>query len=166
MGRGLAAFEWGGARQVLPGGRRCRVELEDWMAIDALGRISAGARINGTGRAGAGHGTAFNVPEERDSAAPSIGTAAEVALGSMLALQETGVEAVGDREARRHGQAILAELAALQRDLLSGGPTPDQLRRLADLATTVPDATDPRLRGLLAAVVLRARVELARRGLD
>jgi hypothetical protein len=135
------------------------------MAIDGLGQISGGARINGTGRAGAGRG-AFNVPEEQGSAAPSVGTAAEVALCSMLALQETGAEAAGDREARQHGQAILAELAALQRDLLAGGATSDQLRRLGDLAASVPEVDDPRLRGLIAAVVLRARVELARRGLD
>jgi len=84
-------------------------------------------------------------------------------LASVLTLQEVGEETVQDREARRHGQDMLAALAELQRALLGGDGGEAALRRLADLADAVPVASDPRLAALLSAVVLRARVELARR---
>jgi hypothetical protein len=94
------------------------------------------------------------------------GVAGPLALGAMLTLQETGAGSVRDREARRRGQGLLAALAALQRDLLGGGggEDPAALQRLADLAAAVPDAEDRRLGAVLGAIVLRARVELARRG--
>jgi hypothetical protein len=82
----------------------------------------------------------------------------------MLALQEMGAGSVRDREARRRGQGLLAALAALQRGLLAGGDDPAALQRLADLAEAAPDTEDPRLGAVLSAIVLRARVELARRG--
>ena len=86
-------------------------------------------------------------------------------LGSMLTLQEVGGETVEDREARRHGHDMLAALAELQRALLGGGGDAAALQRLADLAASVPHATDPRLAAMVSAIVLRVRVELARRQL-
>ena len=88
-----------------------------------------------------------------------------VALTSMLSLQEFGGETrAADREARRHGQDMLAALAELQRALLGGGDTVETLQRLAELAAAVPRAADPRLAALVSAIILRVRVELARRG--
>ena len=84
----------------------------------------------------------------------------------MLALQEVGGETVEDREARRHGHDMLAALAELQRALLGGGDDGVALQRLADLAASVPHATDPRLAAMVSAIVLRVRVELARRQTD
>jgi hypothetical protein len=49
---------------------------------------------------------------------------------------------------------------------LLGGDGGEALPRLADLVRTLPPAADPRLEAVLRAVALRARVELARRGLD
>ncbi|CAH2599713.1 conserved protein of unknown function [Rhodovastum atsumiense] len=99
--------------------------------------------------------------------AADLGGTAGIALETMLALQEAEGAASRDRQARRHAQDILAELAALQRGLLGagqgGGPDPGALRRLAALAGQVPLAADPALRDIVAAVTLRARVELARR---
>jgi hypothetical protein len=92
------------------------------------------------------------------------GVAEPLALGSMLALQEMGAGSVRDREARRRGQGLLAALAALQRGLLDGDDDLAALQRLADLAEAAPDAEDKRLGAVLSAIVLRARVELARRG--
>ena len=78
----------------------------------------------------------------------------------------TCVEHIAQREARRRGQDLLAELAALQRALLSdaaeGGVPVQQLRRLEQLAAEVPAAADPRLREVMEAITLRVRVELAR----
>ena len=85
-------------------------------------------------------------------------------LASVLTLQELGAETVEDREARRHGQDMLALLAALQRGLLSGVDNVVALRQLMDLAGAVPRAGDPRLAAMISAIVVRVRVELARRG--
>jgi hypothetical protein len=111
----------------------------------------------------------FSLPETAaaEEAAPAVETlnaAPAAALGGMLALQEAGAETVRDRAARRHGLALLAALNALQRALLGGADGADSLARLAELAEAVPAATDPRLAGVLQAIALRARVELARRG--
>jgi len=84
-------------------------------------------------------------------------------LSPMLALQEMHSEAVADREARRHGGEMLAALSDLQRALLTGGDAPTTLQRLAELADSVPLAADPRLAALVSAVLVRVRVELARR---
>jgi hypothetical protein len=82
----------------------------------------------------------------------------------MLALQEAGAEPVRDRAARRHGQAMLQLLAALQRAMLQGvGGDEAELTRLASLSAEVPVASDPALRQAVAAIALRASVELARR---
>jgi len=82
----------------------------------------------------------------------------------MLALQEAGAEPARDRAARRHGQAMLQLLAALQRAMLQGeGGDEAELARLASLSAEVPVASDPALRQVVAAIALRASVELARR---
>jgi hypothetical protein len=104
----------------------------------------------------------FSVPEQAAPAAAGSASASEVALAGMLALQEADAGQVRDRAARRHATDVLAELAALQRALLLGEPDAATLRRLADLAGAVPEADDPGLRAAVAAVILRARVELAR----
>jgi len=80
-----------------------------------------------------------------------------------LTLQELSAETVEDREARRHGQDMLALLAALQRGLLSGVDNVVALQQLADLAASVPRAADRRLATMISAIVVRVRVELARR---
>lgn len=104
-----------------------------------------------------------------DTPAPPAHTgAAESAMpavaAGMLALQEAAVEAPADRTARRHGRAILASLSRLQCTLLGATDSEAVLDALAMLAGDIPCATDPGLAAALHAVVLRARVELARRG--
>jgi hypothetical protein len=106
----------------------------------------------------------FFVPEAAgpDQAGAAAAPAA-TSLGSMLALQEADVETVEDREARKHGHNMLAALAELQRALLGGGGDAVALERLGDLAASARHATDPRLAAMVSAIVLRVRVELARR---
>jgi hypothetical protein len=70
---------------------------------------------------------------------------------------------VEDREARRHGGDLLAELEALHAALLGKPHGFDGLRRLAALLNRPPAmARDPRLAEAVAEIGLRARVELAR----
>lgn len=134
------------------------------MAVDGIGGYRA---VGGATRRLAARGgpAGFAMPEAAGEAGET-GAAGAVAGGVMLALQETPAETVGDRPARRRGQAMLDELAALQREMLSAdGPNPATLRRLAALHTAVPEAENPGLRDAVAAIRLRAVVELARYGL-
>jgi hypothetical protein len=126
------------------------------MAIDA---VAAAARAGPAPRGPARPGAGFRVPAQAGPP-PAV---AEVALSGMLTLQEVETPDQRDRAARRRGQEMLAELAALQRALLAaGGDVPAALHRLAALARAVPAAADPALRQAVAAIVLRSRVELAR----
>jgi hypothetical protein len=133
-----------------------------------IGRVSAGGTA-GPGRAsGRGRPGFALTPPGSEAAAETgaTGTAAPVGLG-LLALQGAGQEG-GDRAARdqaawRRAESILQELQVLQRGLLHDAPDMNCLERLAAFETGEAGA-DPFLRDAVAAVVLRARVELARRG--
>lgn len=85
-------------------------------------------------------------------------------LDSVLALQ--GYEERGDREETlRHGNQVLDLLEELKVALLEGGDGGGRLDHLAALLADSPAATgDEGLDEAIAAVDLRARVELAKRG--
>ncbi len=104
---------------------------------------------------------------ETTAHAPTATTApaAPIGVDTLLTLQEMRGDGVRDRAARRHGEAMLRLLAALQRARLSG-PTAmaGVLSELGELLEGGPDAADPALRQLLGAIELRVRVELARAG--
>ena len=106
----------------------------------------------------------FIVPAATVESPPAgVASTEPVGLASVLTLQELGGETVQDREAKRHGFDMLAMLTALQRDLLGAGDSPETLQRLADMVAAVPRATDRRLAALMSAIIVRVRVELARR---
>jgi hypothetical protein len=133
--------------------------------IDGVGRPGLPRPARRT--AGAGQG-AFSVPSGSAAAsARTAGVAASsaAALDGMLALQERGDGTVQDREARRRGQDLLGALSRMQRSILAGGSDPELLRDMVALTADLPRAADPGLRRVLEAIALRARVELARRGL-
>ena len=123
----------------------------------------------------AGAGLSFRMPAESAGAGSSAAAASQPARGldALLALQETAAAvqdpATRDREARRHGRDLLEELAALQKALLVGDGGEEAggraLARLVALLRSMPAAADPGLDGVLRSVGLRARLELARRGL-
>ena len=100
-------------------------------------------------------------PDRADSSGP----AARVSSVALLALQEEAVAVaspeVADREARRHGRALLEALAELQRALLANHDG-QALQRLLVLVDQEPQAADPVLARLVGAIRLRARIELAR----
>lgn len=136
-----------------------------------VGRVERATGQATTVRARVSPEAGFTVPATTQPAAGQptgalTETAAASSLSGLLALQEAGAGAPRDREARRRGRDLLAALAELQHALLGGGDSPDALARLAELASDLPHASDPRLRAVLAAIGLRARVELARRQFD
>lgn len=129
-----------------------------------IGRVGAGGPARparGPGRAAGG----FAVPAE-GAAAPTAADAGAaigaVGLG-LLSLQEREDPAARDGAARRRAESILQELHRLQRELLRDGGDTTGLDRLAALAAG-EEGADPGLREAVRAIVLRARVELARRG--
>jgi len=128
---------------------------------EAIRGVATGQAVAGAARQTRGL-SGFRVPQTRATAVGLAHGVEEVGLAGMLALQELPDPALADREARRRGQDILAALAALQRALL--GPGGADAGELAALATAVPQADDPALRAVVAAITLRARIEAARHG--
>ncbi len=102
---------------------------------------------------------------ETGAAAGPAAASATASLDGMLLLQQVEDGPVRDRQARRHGRAMLEGLAELQRALLDDDLDAGVLERLAVLVEHCPEASDPALRGTLAAVSLRVQVELARRSM-
>ncbi len=151
-------------------GRGCPAGAEEradeMTVINGLGPASP---ISGTAARQGKAATGFGVSTAaRGGTTTAAAEAPAVMLAGLLALQAEDSGDALDREARRHGHDLLAELVALQRALLAdgadGGVPVDQLRRLATLAAVVPPAADQRLREVMEAITLRARVELARFG--
>jgi hypothetical protein len=118
----------------------------------ARGRSGARAAAGGFRLGGAGGAAPAEAP-----AAPAAALAA-----GLLALQEAAPAAERDARARRRGEALLRALSALQAELLGGRADPARLEALATLAEG-EQAADPALAEAVAAIALRARVELARR---
>jgi hypothetical protein len=119
-------------------------------------------------RAGSGAGAGFPPPAAAagpDAArAEAMAMSVPVALESLLALQQVDEVTEWDRAARRHGHALLMALGRLQRALLEDGDPAAVLGQIRALADATPAAADPGLAAAVDMVVLRARIELARRG--
>jgi hypothetical protein len=97
------------------------------------------------------------VPQAAAAPAPAAG------ISALLAMQEDAARERPDRDkpARRAARA-LDELRGLQLDLLRGAADPARLERLTALVEASGAAAEPALRPLLAEILLRTRVELAR----
>jgi hypothetical protein len=132
--------------------------------ITGYGPIATPSR---PGRAAGTQGR-FRVPSEAGAAGAAsetreAGSAEGVSIAaSLIALQETILAGERDREARQRADQMLDELASLQRAMLGGGISAARLAALAALADQPGVAADARLADLVAAVSLRAKVELAR----
>jgi hypothetical protein len=115
-----------------------------------------------------GAAAADDAPEAGAPAAPAApgqtSAAARMApVGAMLDY-DTAMNAVAaDRQARRHGRAMLRALGALQMAML-GAEGDGAERQLAALAAEMPAADDPVLRLILREIGVRAAVALARTG--
>jgi hypothetical protein len=151
-------------RQDLPRGTdREKKEPGCMAAIEGIGRSNVA-------RSGARRSSAFTggFAVSLETTTPSHAATEAMppaALASMLTLQELGGETAEDRDARQYGQDMLTVLASLQLALLTGGDAGAALQQLAELAAAVPRANDRRLAAMVSAIIVRARVELARRHL-
>ncbi len=132
--------------------------------IDRVGPVAPGRP---GARAGSSAATGFLAPSEPGPDAArteGVATSVPVALDTLLALQQVDEPTERDRAARRHGHALLGVLGRLQQRLLEDGDPAAVLGQIRALAETTPAAADPGLAAAVDLVVLRARIELARRG--
>lgn len=87
-------------------------------------------------------------------------------LDVLLALQ--GVDSASDRDRRavHHGHDLLDQLEALRADLLAGNISPQRIANLSALLRVPQDPDDSAIAQLVADIDLRARVELAKLGIE
>ncbi len=133
------------------------------MKIEAKATVNRAAAAPGVRRA-AGE-AAFQVApdaEARPAAAPAT-LRAVGGIDALLALQAFDDPAERRRRAVRHGRVTLDALDEIKVALLSGTLTPAALRRLKAAAAGLAETSgDGGLDGVLAAIALRAEVELAK----
>jgi hypothetical protein len=113
-------------------------------------------------RGTAGFGALLDTPDEVRAQGEAEATAA-VTLPMSYDIAHDAVRA--DRDARRHGRALLHALGAMQLALLGSGDSDEAgeaTAQLARLAASEPAADDPVLRLILREIGVRAAVELAR----
>jgi hypothetical protein len=106
----------------------------------------------------------FRLPPDATQAGTGAAATAAAAPLGLIALQEAEGAAARNRRGAARAQDLLRELSALQAEMLRGGADPERLSRLAELAEADSPA-DPVLADALAGIALRARIELARRGI-
>ncbi len=132
--------------------------------IDGVGPLTPGRPGVRAGARGATGFLPLAAPDQDVGSPVGVVAPAPVALDSLLALQQVDEPAERDRAARRHGQALLGALGRLQRALLDDGDQAAVLGQIRRLAEAIPAAADAGLAATVDMVVLRARIELARRG--
>ena len=105
----------------------------------------------------------FTVGTVAAEQAGGSGPTAALTAAGLFTVLEDAIEPPQDRAARRHGRALLTALSSLQALVLAGDPSAG-LGPLAELLCDVPAPVTPALASALDAVLLRARIELARYG--
>jgi hypothetical protein len=113
----------------------------------------------------------FVVPSQGSSATTSsasslAGMAGVQSLDAILALQSVDNQEDRERRAVRHGHDLLDQLEALRADLLAGQISPQRVNALLSLIRAKQAAENPELASLIDDIALRARVELAKLGID
>jgi len=100
-------------------------------------------------------------PESR----PATSIAPATSLDAMLALQQVEDPLLKKKKLVRRGVQLLDTLEDMKTDLLTGRVSEGRLNQLMAVLSQARDNADPRLDSLLDDIELRARVELAKRGL-
>jgi hypothetical protein len=100
------------------------------------------------------------------SASSSAGMAGVQSLDAILALQSVDNQEDRERRAVRLGHDLLDQLEALRADLLAGQISPQRVNALLSLIRAKQAAENPELAALIDDIALRARVELAKLGID
>ncbi len=96
---------------------------------------------------------------------PATSVAPPTSLDALLALQAVEDPLLKKKKLVRRGTQLLDTLDDMKADLLSGRVSESRLNQLMAVLGQVRERADPRLDALLDDIELRARVELAKRGL-
>jgi hypothetical protein len=134
-------------------------------------RIDNTARTNSVGQRSAtrsgGNGPAFQIGEPSTAPrAASAGAAAPTsAIDALLALQAVEDPTQGRKKQLRRGRSLLDTLDMIKADLLVGRVSDGHLNQLMTLIGQAREQLEPGLDGVLDDIELRARVELAKRGI-
>jgi hypothetical protein len=128
--------------------------------------IRTGA-IGSRGAARSASGVAFQVNDgTQTQRAGGLAQAAPAQdIGSLLALQAVEDPTLKKKKLVRRGNQLLDTLDEIKADLLVGRASEGRLNQLMALITQARERSDPALDALLDDIELRARVELAKRGL-
>lgn len=126
------------------------------------GIAGASPTARDTSRAAGG----FTVETGPTTRADFMASVQGIALDSLLTLQAVDEAEERDKSAKKRGLAMIAALTDLQRAMLAEEDPALTLRALSELAADGPLAADPGLAAVLRAVVLRSRLEVARRTRD
>jgi hypothetical protein len=116
-------------------------------------------------RAGQGTGRFASLLGSPAGAETAGGVLPSAPVGMPMTYDAASDAVSADKEARRHGRALLRALGAIQLALLGSGQADEggeAHAQLARLAATAPQADDPVLRLILREIGVRAAVELAR----
>lgn len=105
--------------------------------------------------------TGFSVAE-RSTRLSETAAPAAAATDPLLFLQEAESPQERDARSRRYGTALLDLLTKLQHGLLDDAAATDVLGELQVLSGQLTAAANPRLQEAIAAITLRAHVEVAR----
>ncbi len=98
-------------------------------------------------------------------ARPATTIAPATSLDALLALQAVEDPLLKKKKLVRRGTQLLDTLEDMKTDLLSGRVSESRLNQLMAVLGQARENADPRLDALLDDIELRARVELAKRGL-
>ena len=98
-------------------------------------------------------------------ARPATSVAPATSIDALLALQAVEDPLLKKKKLVRRGTQLRDTLEDLKADLLTGRVSENRLSQLMAVLTEARENADPRLDALLDDIELRARVELAKRGL-
>ena len=135
------------------------------MRIENNNRVGNVAGRSAADRASSG--VAFEVgqgPQAQEARATSS-VAATHSLDALLAMQAVEDPLQKRRKLVRRGNQLIDTLEGLRGDLLVGRVAEGSLNQLMAVLTQMRDRSEPALDALLDEIELRARVELAKRGL-
>lgn len=133
-------------------------------------RIDSNQRINNLGsRLGTARSSSSPFFVDDGTAAaesrPATAIAPATSLDALLALQAVEDPLLKKKKLVRRGTQLLDTLEEMKADLLAGHVSESRLNQLMAVLGQARDRADPRLDSLLDDIELRARVELAKRGL-
>lgn len=137
------------------------------MRVEGPKSSASAGKARKTGSSASGFSlSAYDQSAAGSSAPVASGVSGVQSLDAILALQSVENSEDKQRRAVRHGHDLLDQLEALRADLLAGHVSPQRVGALLSLLRAKQGADDPQLSALIDDISLRARVELAKLGIE